>query len=176
MGHLEAVCWKCQPQLAPRWFVDKLGRGDAVSQPLPHVKGGDRDAATASRSASEAAIWRDFNAEKRLQGKGRQEHYAKTTQMITAALNDNLDCEVNHACAIAALQDEIDCRDEEMDEAERNEREAIRKPCVPASTSPLSHTMLAASSMSAVDSFGVDMGGAPGSMPRHIVFSVPTHR
>ena len=90
--HLEAVCWKCQPQLAPRWFVDKLGRGDAVSQALPHVKGCDRDAATSSRSASESAIRRDFNAGKLRQGKGRQEHYAKTAHMTTVALNDNLNC------------------------------------------------------------------------------------
>ena len=91
MGHLEAVCWKCQPHLVPTWFMDKLGRGDAVSHPQPRARGGDCDSATSSRSASEAAIWRDFNAEKRSQGKGRPEHYAKTAQMTTAVLNDNLD-------------------------------------------------------------------------------------
>ena len=37
--------------------------------------------------------------------------------MTNAVLNDNLDCQVNQACAIAALQNEIDCQDEEMDEA-----------------------------------------------------------
>ena len=71
--------------------MNKLGRGDAVSQPLPHVRGGDRDLATSSRSVSEEAIRRDFNAGKRSHVKGRQEHYAKTAQMTTVALNDNID-------------------------------------------------------------------------------------
>ena len=107
---------------------------------------------TASRSASGATIRRDFNAGKRRQGKGRQEHYAKTAEITTAAFNDNLDCQVNKAYAIVALQDEIDCRDEEMDDAERSKREAIRQPGVPASTAALSHAMLAAGAMSAADS------------------------
>ena len=67
--------------------------------------------------------------------------------MTTVALNDNIDIGVNLACAIAALQDEIDCRDEEMDDAERSERKAIRKPHVPTSTSALSQAMLAAGAM-----------------------------
>ena len=75
--------------------MDKLGRGDAVSQPLPRARGGDRDPATSSRSASEAAIRQDFNAGKRSHGKGRQEHYAKTAQMTTVALNHNLDSQVD---------------------------------------------------------------------------------
>ena len=79
--------------------------------------------------------------------------------MKTAALNDNLDCQVNQACAIAALQDEIDCRDEEMDDAEGSEREVIRKPRVPTSTSALSHAMLVAGAMSAADSYGDVLNG-----------------
>ena len=106
--------------------MDKLGRGDAVSLSLPSAWGGDRDPATSSRLASEAAILRDFNAGKRSHGKGRQEHYAKTALITTTALNNNLDSQVKQACVIAALQDEIDCRDEEMDDAERSEREVIR--------------------------------------------------
>ena len=149
-----------------RWFVDKLGRGDAVSQPLPRVKGGDRNPVTSSRSASEAAIRRDFNAGKRSQGKGRQEYSAKTAQMTTAAVNDNLDSKVNQACAIAALQDEIDCRDEEMDDAERSEREAIRKPRIPTSTSAFSNAMFADSAISAADSRGAVSCCATGSTPR----------
>ena len=86
--------------------------------------------------------------------------------MTTAALNDNLDSQVNQACAIAALPDEIDCRDVEMDDAERSERETIRKPRVPTSTSALSHAMLAAGAMSAADSYGAVLSSATGSMPR----------
>ena len=71
--------------------------------------------------------------------------------MTTAALNDNLDSQVNQAFAIAALQDEIECRDEEMDDAERSKRKAIRKPRVPTSTSALSHAMLVAGVMSAAN-------------------------
>ena len=86
--------------------------------------------------------------------------------MTTAALNYNLDCQVNQAWAIVALQDQIDCRDEEMDEAERNKCEAIRKPRVSTCTSALSRAMLAAGAMSSADSFGVVMGGTSGSMPK----------
>ena len=68
-------------------------------------------------------------------------HFANSAQMTTAALDDNLDSQVSQACAIAALQDEIDCRDEEMDDAKRSEREMIRKPRVPTSTSALSHAV-----------------------------------
>ena len=75
----------------------------------------------------------------------------KTAQITTATLNDNLDSQVNQACAIAALQDEIDCRDEEMDDAKRSKRKVIRKPRVPTYTSALSHAMLAAGAMSAAD-------------------------
>ena len=152
--------------------MDKLGRGDAVNQPLPRVRGGDRYTATSSHSASKAAIRRDFNAGKRSQGKGRQEHYAKTAQMTTAAPNDNLDCQVNQACAIALLQDEIDCRDEEMDDAERSKRKAIHKPRVPTSTSALSHAMFAAGAMSAADS----CGALPSSANLRPMLSVPTHK
>ena len=35
VGHLEAVCSQLQPHLAPKCFMDKLARGDAVSQPSP---------------------------------------------------------------------------------------------------------------------------------------------
>ena len=94
VGHLEAVCWKSQPHLTPKWFMDKLGRGDAVSQPLPRARGSERDPTTLSRSASEAAIRRDFKAGKRSH-EGRQEHYAKTDQMTTVALNDNLGGQVS---------------------------------------------------------------------------------
>ena len=73
MGHLEAVCWLLQPHLAPKWFVDKLARGSAVIQPLPHAKGSER-----SRSASEMAIRRDFKTGRHSYGKDRREHYAKT--------------------------------------------------------------------------------------------------
>ena len=90
MGHLEGVCWKSQPHLAPKWFMDKLARGDAVSQPLSKAWGSKR-----SRSASEMATRRDFRAGRRSHGKGHQEHYAKTAQMTTTALNDNLDSQVN---------------------------------------------------------------------------------
>ena len=116
--------------------MGKLSRGDAVSQPLPRARGSKR-----SRSASEMAIRRDFKAEKCKHGKDRQEHYAKTAQMTITTMNDNLHSQVNQARAIAALQDEIDCRDEEMDDADRSEREEIRKPRIPVSTSALSHAM-----------------------------------
>ena len=105
MGHIEAVCWMSQPHLAPKWFMDKLGCGEALSKPLPHANGSKR-----SRSTSEMAIRRDFNAKKRGHGKGCQEHYAKSVHMTTAAPNNNLDNQVNHACAISVLQDEVDCR------------------------------------------------------------------
>ena len=144
MGHLEVVCCKAQPHLAPKWFMDKLACGDAVSQPSLEVGGSER-----SRSASEMTIRRNFNPEKRCHGKGRQELFAKTAQMTTAALVDNLDGQGNQACAIAALQDEVDCRDEEMDDTERSKREAICKQRVPTSTFALSHAMLAAGAMSA---------------------------
>ena len=146
--------------------MDKLGHGDAVSRPLPRAWGSERERATSSRSTSEAAIRRDFNARKRSHGKGREEHYAKTAQMTTAALNDNLDSQVNQACAIAALQDETDCRDEEMDDAERSEREVIRKPRVPTSTSALSHAMLAAGAMSVADPPDAVQISATDLMPR----------
>ena len=53
-----------------------------------------------------------------------------------------------------------------MDEVERSEREAIRKPRVPTNTSALSHAMLAVGAMSTVDSLGAIVGGATGSMLR----------
>ena len=53
-----------------------------------------------------------------------------------------------------------------MDEAEGNDREAIRKPRVPTSTFALSHAMLAAGAMSAVDSFGAILGSFTGFIPR----------
>ena len=106
-----------------------------VSQPLPRSKGGPRDPATSSRTAAEAAIRQDFDYGKCKRGKGRQEHFAKTARMTTAALDENLDSQVDQACAIAALQDELDSWDEEMDDAERSEREAIRKPHKSTSTS-----------------------------------------
>ena len=153
MGHLEAVSWKPQPQLAPKWFMDKLSRGDAASHPLPQAGGSER-----CRSASEMASRRDINAEKRSHGKGRRELFAKTAQMTTAALIDNLDGQGNQACAIEALQDEVECRDEEMgdsdasdvdaldeemDDAKKSEREVICKPRLPTSTFALSHAMSA---------------------------------
>ena len=73
-------------------------------------------------SASEAAIRRDFSSGKRNQGKGRQEHLTKTAQMTTAALNANLDSLVDQACAISAVPDELDCRNREMDDAERSKQ------------------------------------------------------
>ena len=42
VGHLEAVCRKSEPHLTPKWFMDKVGRGDAVSQPLPHARESER--------------------------------------------------------------------------------------------------------------------------------------
>ena len=50
---------KVQRRLAPRWLIKKMDRGDVVSQPLPHAEGGERDPATSSRSAAEAAVRRD---------------------------------------------------------------------------------------------------------------------
>ena len=154
MGHQEAVCWKSQPHLTPKWFMDKPVRGDAVSQPSPQAGGSER-----SRPASEMAIRRDFNAGKRSHGKGRRELFAKTAQMTTSAIVDNLDGQGNQGCAVAALQDKGECRDEEMgnldasdvdardeqmEDAERSEREVIRKPRIPASTAALFHAMSAA--------------------------------
>ena len=88
--------------------------------------------------------------------------------MTTAALNDNLDSQVNQACAIVALQDEIDCRDEEMDDAKRSERKTLRKPRVPTSTSALSHAMLAACVMPAAEFFYAVLISATGLTPRSV--------
>ena len=103
-----------------------MDKGDLVIQTLPQSKGGARDPATSSRTAAEAAITQDYNTGKRSRGKGCQEHFVKTARMTTAALDKNFDSQVVQACAIAALQAELDSRDEEMDDAERSEREVIR--------------------------------------------------
>ena len=86
--------------------------------------------------------------------------------MTTAALNDNLDSQVNQTCAIAALKDEIDYRNEEMGDAERSEREAIRKPRVPTSTYAFSNAMFPAGAVSAADSCGAVPSSTTGSTPR----------
>ena len=101
-----------------------MDRGDVVSQPLPHARGGERYLATSSRTAAEAAIRWGYNTRKRSHGKGRQEHFAKTPR-TTAALDKNLDSQDDQACAIAAQRAEPDSRDEEIDDAERSKREAI---------------------------------------------------
>ena len=140
--------------MAPKWFMDELDRGDAVSRPLLRATRSKRN-----RFVSEVAIWRDFSPGKRSHDKGRQEQYAKSAEMTTAALNDDLYSQVNQACAVAALQDEymgdaetnnLNARDEEMDDAERSEREVIRNPRVPTCTFALSHAMSADDSSDAV--------------------------
>ena len=141
VGHLEGVCKKAQRHLAPRLFTVKMDRGNVVSQPLPHAKGGERDPATSSRATAKAAIRRDFNAGKRSHGKGRQEQFAKTMRMTIAALDKNRNDQDDQACAIATLKDDIACQNEEMDDAERSKHEAIRKPHVSTSTSALPHAM-----------------------------------
>ena len=73
MCNLEAVCWKALPHSTPKWFMNKMAPGDAVSKPMPRVKGSERD-----RTTSKMVIRREFRAEKRSYGKDRQEHYAKT--------------------------------------------------------------------------------------------------
>ena len=55
MEHPERVCRKVQRRLALRWFIEKMDRGDVVSQPLPHAEEGEQDPATSSRTAEEAA-------------------------------------------------------------------------------------------------------------------------
>ena len=89
--------------------------------------------------------------------------------MTTAALNDNIDSLVNKVCAIAVLQYKFDWRDEEMDDPERSEREAIRKPRVPTSTSALSHAMLADGAMSTADSPDTVLISATGLTPRSVL-------
>ena len=97
MGHLVSDCWKPQPHLAPKWFMDKMARDDAFSQPSPQAGGSER-----SWSTSEMAIREDFNTGKRSHGKARRELFAKTAQMTTAAPVSNLDGQGNQACAVAA--------------------------------------------------------------------------
>ena len=60
------------------------------------------------------AIRLDFNTSKRSHGKDRRELFAKTDQLTTTALVDNLDGQGNKACAVATLQNEVVCRDEEI--------------------------------------------------------------
>ena len=64
--------------------------------------------------------------------------------MTNVSLDKNFDNQVEQHCVIAALQDELDARDTEMYDAERNELEATGKPHTSSSTSSLLYAMFVA--------------------------------